>query len=99
MQEGHGTGGSAIAADGAGRRRSGKGWVAAVVAILVLAGAGAAWWLLRSDGSAEATAAEETSLAEVVLTDMESVETLSGTLGFAEGDPIGSGLAATLTSA
>ncbi len=97
MQEGHGTGGSAIATDGAGRRRSRKGWVAAAVAVLVLAGAGAAWWLLRSDGSAEATAAEETSLAEVVLTDMESVETLSGTLGFEEGDPIGSGMTGTLT--
>jgi peptidoglycan hydrolase-like protein with peptidoglycan-binding domain len=71
--------------------------VTAGVIVAVLAGAGAAWWLLRSDGGAAPTAGTPASLAEVVRTDMEQVQTLDGILGFEAGDPIGSGMAGTIT--
>lgn len=95
MQAGTGPAG----ADGAGglHSRSLKGWVITGVVLALIAGGGVAWWLLGSgDGEASATTAT-TGLAEVVLADMEQVETLDGTLGFEEGDPIGSGMAGTLT--
>ena len=74
-----------------------KGWGVAGVIVVILAGAGTAWWLLASGGSADAPATRPTSLAEVVRADLQSVEKLDGTLGFEEGDPIGSGMSGTLT--
>jgi peptidoglycan hydrolase-like protein with peptidoglycan-binding domain len=78
-------------------KKSIKRWVVAGVVIVALAGAGVAWWLLGPGGSADATATRQTSLAEVIQTDMQKVETLDGTLGFEEGDPIGSGMTGTIT--
>ena len=79
------------------RTKSIKGWVTAGVIVAVLAGTGLAWWLLRSDEGGTPAADTPVSLAEVVVTDMQEVQTLDGTLGFEEGDPIGSGMAGTLT--
>ena len=92
-----GTGPAGAAGAGGLPSRSLKGWVITGVVLALIAGGGVAWWLLGSDdGEASATTAAA-ALAEVVLTDMEQVETLDGTLGFEEGDPIGSGMAGTLT--
>jgi peptidoglycan hydrolase-like protein with peptidoglycan-binding domain len=96
MQEGQASANAAIVPDDSGRS-SVKGLVIAGVVLVALAGAGVAWWLLGSDGSTQATTPGQTSLAEVVTTDMQEAETLEGTLGFSEEDPIGSGMAGTLT--
>ncbi len=87
--------GSAPAAEP--NKKSVKGWVITGVVVAALAGGGVAWWLLGSGDGTTATTAAATSRAAVVLTDMEQVATLDGTLGFENGDPIGSGLAGTLT--
>jgi peptidoglycan hydrolase-like protein with peptidoglycan-binding domain len=80
---------------GHGRRK----WVLVGVALLAVAGAGVGWWLAASGDGAENGGTRATSSAEVVVTDMERVETLDGTLGFDEGDPITSRLSGTLTAA
>jgi peptidoglycan hydrolase-like protein with peptidoglycan-binding domain len=97
MQEGSELAGAVPGPSGTGRQRGVKGWVVAGVVILLLAGGGVAWWLLGSGDDAATAAAPQTSLAEVVRTDMQQVETLDGTLGFEEGEAIGSGMAGTLT--
>jgi len=79
------------------RKRSVKGWLIIGVVLALIAGGGVAWWLLASDGDDAAATTSPLKTAEVVLTDMEEVETLDGTLGFEEGDPIGSGMSGTLT--
>jgi peptidoglycan hydrolase-like protein with peptidoglycan-binding domain len=96
MQEGQASANPATTPEGSGRS-SVKGWVIAGVVLVALAGVGVAWWLLGSDGSTRPTTADQTSLAEVVTTDMQEAETLEGTLGFSEEDAIGSGMAGTLT--
>jgi peptidoglycan hydrolase-like protein with peptidoglycan-binding domain len=77
--------------------RSIKGWVATGVVIALVAGGAAAWWLLASGDGEDPSPADIVSFAEVVRTDMEEVTTLEGTLGFEEGEPIGSGMAGTIT--
>ena len=97
MQEEKEPGGTAAGAVVTAPRRSVKGWVTAGVIVALLAGGATAWWLLGPDDGEAAIAGDETSWAEVILTDMEEVTTLDGTLGFEEGDPIGSGRAGTIT--
>jgi peptidoglycan hydrolase-like protein with peptidoglycan-binding domain len=74
-----------------------RAWVITGVVVVALIGGGLAWWLVASGGDSSTTATRQTSLAEVLRTDLQKVETLDGTLGFEEGDPIGSGMAGTLT--
>ena len=71
-------------------------WIAALA--VIAAGAGA-WWLLAGNGSDAGTAANggEIGFEEVVVTDMQQVETLDGTLGFEAGDPVVSLLGGTVT--
>ena len=98
MQDGAQPAGAATGAAVGTRRRRAGAWVATgVVIALLAAGGGLAWWLLAPDDDADADTAAEASWAEVIRTDMESAEALDGTLGFEEGDPLGSGLAGTIT--
>jgi peptidoglycan hydrolase-like protein with peptidoglycan-binding domain len=77
------------------RRRRGLVWL--FVLLVVAAGAVAAWWFLDGSGDGPVEAAATVSFAEVVVTDMEAVTTLEGTLGFEAGDPVVSRLSGTLT--
>ncbi|MBU1494266.1 MAG: peptidoglycan-binding protein [Actinobacteria bacterium] len=72
-----------------------------IIPVVVAGALGAAWALLPSNGGDDEAAATAASLdlEEVVITDLAEVTTFSGTLGFAEGDPITSGVAGTLTAA
>ncbi len=88
-------------ADGAAApvRKVGTGRLVGGVTLLAVIAGGVAWWLLASSNDAPAGEQTQGSLSEVVVTDMQKVEALSGTLGFEAGDPIGSGLNGTLTGA
>ncbi|MFQ5968420.1 MAG: peptidoglycan-binding protein, partial [Acidimicrobiia bacterium] len=79
-------------------RKPQRGWLAAGVTLAAVAIAVVGYWLIwgSEDGSFEQTASIRT--AEVVRTDLTETETLDGTLGFAEGDPISTGFSGILTS-
>jgi peptidoglycan hydrolase-like protein with peptidoglycan-binding domain len=97
MQEGKDAASATPAVGTASRNGGHKGWVITGIVLALLIAGGAIWWVLGSNGDEEAVATDETSLAEVVLTDVEQAETLDGTLGYPEGEPIGSGMSGTLT--
>ena len=97
MQEGTNPGPAAPAAPPARRGGSRKGWVIAAVALILIVAGGMAWWRLGPGEEAATTTGVSTSLAAVVLTDVEQAETLDGTLGYPEGEPLGSGMSGTLT--
>ena len=84
-----------VATDTPGRRRW---WI---VGALVVVGAVVAWWLVtQGDGSSDpAGAAGPVNTGEVVRTDLVQTETLDGTLGRLEGDPVPAGTAGTVTAA
>jgi len=78
------------------RRRS---WMWLLAAAVVAAGGGVAWWVLGTANDDPAEAGTSVQFSEVVVTDMEAVTTLEGTLGFESGDPVVSRLSGTLTRA
>jgi peptidoglycan hydrolase-like protein with peptidoglycan-binding domain len=84
-----------IAAVPPARRHRPLIWLLALV--VVLAAAGTAWWFLGGSGDDPVEAATAVEFSEVVVTDMEAVTTLEGTLGFEAGDPVTSRLSGTLT--
>ncbi len=75
-------------------------WPWWLLAVAVLAAAVGAWYLLASsdgDGGAPRLAATELSFAEVQRTDLVTVETFDGTLGYTDGDRILASRSGTLT--
>lgn len=78
-------------------RRRGRWWiVAALVAVAAVAAV-----IVLTDGNAgnEDVTAAPRNFAEVVRADLLEIESYDGTLGTVEGDPIGSQIAGTITSA
>jgi len=73
---------------------------ALVVGVTLLSPSLPDWWPWGAEDtdSAADTAAVATSFQAAEIRDMEAVTTLSGTLGFPEGDPIGSRLNGTITA-
>ncbi|NIR36168.1 MAG: hypothetical protein GWN79_00915, partial [Actinobacteria bacterium] len=66
---------------------------------IVVVGVVVAWAVASGgDGEDAEQSARALDFEEVVVTDLTEVTTFGGTLGFDEGDPIGAGLAGTLTA-
>jgi len=78
-------------------RRAGR-WIAAIVVILIVGGAGIWYSLKGGAGNATATTTRTLRFAETTVTDLEQTETVNGTLGYASTDPILNRLNGTLVS-
>ena len=72
-----------------------------IIGTVVAAAAVATWWLVtQGDGSTDtATTAGPVRTSEVVRTDLVQTESLDGTLGRLDGDPVPAGTAGTVTTA
>ena len=83
------------AAGSPGRRRW---WILA--GLIAVAAVGAWWILTQGDGSTDSVATTgPVSTGEVVRTDLVQTESLDGTLGRLDGDPVPAGTAGTVTTA
>ena len=85
--------------NGAARKMS-KKWLWLVAAVVIIGGATAAWWTTSGSGEETATlgAATELRFADVVRANLTELETLDGTLGYTDGEPIINGLPGVVTS-
>ncbi len=82
-------------------RGSSSRWRWWIIGVLVAATAFGSWWLLtRGDGSTDTVATTGPfRTGEVVRTDLVQTESLDGTLGRLDGDPVPAGTSGTVTTA
>ncbi len=78
-----------------GRQR----WPVIALVVLVIAAAVTTWYLLgRGDGADPVAAPVQLNFAEVIIADLVETETLDGTLGYTDGEPISTRVPGTVTA-